>query len=145
MPNSRPLNTSGTLFPIRNEPRCVGNGARVFWENDRETPGATDQNRGGPLLLGFPGFDNILFSLVTKRGDCRLFGHFGAFFEGNRHELGIRFLTILYSNGFEALKTAERRTDVSFAASSSNTGHPGNIGHVGHRGCREGHDGHGHG
>jgi hypothetical protein len=107
--------------------------------------GATDQNRGGPLLLRFPGFDNILLSFVSESGDCRLFGDFGAFFEGNRYELSIRFFTILYSNGFEALKTAERRTDVSFAASSNNTGHPGNIGHVGHRGCREGHDGHGHG
>jgi hypothetical protein len=107
--------------------------------------GATDQNRGGPLLLGFPGFDNILLSLVPKRSDGRFFGDFGAFFEGNRHELSIRFLTILYSNGFEALEAAERRTDVSFAASSRYAGHPGNIGHVGHRGCREGHDGHGHG
>jgi hypothetical protein len=107
--------------------------------------GATDQNRGGPLLLRFPGFDNILLSFVSESGDCRLFGDFGAFFEGNRYELSIRFLTILYSNGFEALETTERRTDVSFAASSNNTGHPGNIGHVGHRGCRESHDGHGHG
>jgi hypothetical protein len=126
-------------------PAAGAAGLEVFGKMFGKHRGAPDQNRGEPLLLGFPGFDNILLSFIAKGGNSRLLGYFGAFFKGNRYELSIRFLTILYSNGFEALETAERRTDVSFAASSNNTGHPGNIGHVGHRGGREGHDCHGHG
>ena len=82
--------------------------------------------------------------MVTKGGYCSLFSDFSAVFEDDGYELGISFFSILNGNGFEALKTGERRTDVSFTASSNNTGHPGNIGHVRHRRGGESCDGHRH-
>ncbi len=149
MPNSCPIH--GRLDSVicsmgkKMSPHAGARGLKFFGKVIGKSQANPERIRILLLGLGFPGFDNILLSFVTKRGNRRLFRDFGTFFEDYRYKLSIRFCTIFNSDGFEALEAAERRTDVSFAPSSRYTGHPGNIGHVSHRGGREGHDGHGHG
>lgn len=126
-------------------PDAEAAGLKVFWKVIGRSQATPERIRGLLFFLGFPGVDNIFPSFVTERGNCRLFRDFGAVFEDHRYKLSIRFFSFLYSDGFEALETTERRTDVSFAASSNNAGHPGNIGHVSHRRGGESHDGHRHG
>lgn len=126
-------------------PHAGARGLKIFGKVIGKSRANPERIRGLLRFFGFPGFDYILPSFVAEGSNGRFFRDFGAFFEDNRYKLSFRFGTIFNSDGFEALETTERRTDVPFAASSNNAGHPGNIGHVSHRRGGEGHDGQGHG
>jgi hypothetical protein len=138
-------NVLSRFFGKKKEPRCRSKGAPGFEKFCQKRLGHLERTRGLLFGLGLPGFDNILCRVVTKGRHRSLFCDFSAVFEDDGYELGVCLSSILNGNGFEAFKTAERRTDVSFAASSNDTGHPGNIGHVRHRRGGESCDGHRHG